>query len=274
VARAPEQSAPLICGLVGSAFCASLEEAERCIQLPAPVKQALSFLNINGKRSFVQPPRHWNFAYRMRQQETKKKNKADEEEEGQKQPQPPPLCFNADKLTMSLVDAGVHVNAPLIPLFRPERRMDAVFVFDARPTESKDAKVRAHEARNVLAAFVAHSDVTGLKIPASMRDAKRMRNVGVRACTVFEAAARVPSVVYLPLVRNDAYDAKFDPATASHCDVTRFSYSGERFDQLAGLSEFNAKASVPKIRALLAKLSADKLNRKKKKQMTTTASTK
>ena len=50
-----------------------------------------------------------------------------------------------------------------------------------------------------------------------------------------------PIIVYMPCIRNLAYDAAFDPTTAPFADTFNFVYKPEEAKQLMGLIEFNVE---------------------------------
>jgi hypothetical protein len=66
-----------------------------------------------------------------------------------------------------------------------------------------------------------------------------------------DVAKGVPSVLYMPLLRNEAYSPSFDPRTADFCSTTNWVYTPEQVDLLTGLTAANARQSVAQIKAEL-----------------------
>jgi phospholipase A2 len=55
------------------------------------------------------------------------------------------------------------------------------------------------------------------------------------------------SLVYFPLIVNEAYDPDFDPQTAEFCSTWNFVYSSEQVNKLHGLTEANIKDNLEKV---------------------------
>lgn len=132
---------------------------------------------------------------------------------------------------LQLVDAGVYCNLPIIPLMRPERKVDIIIVLDA----SKDIE-NLHELRR--AEF--YAKVKGLNFP-HINDLSADK----RICTVFECT-NTPIIIYMPCVKNKEY-SDFDPhesiSSNGYCHTTNFAYTKDQIYELSGLAEFNIKQS-------------------------------
>ncbi len=110
-------------GLFGSAFCASVREIQSSLGLPSFLNP---FVKAMGQTRFVSMAANHNFMYGLK-------------EDG---------VVSRSQKVLELVDAGVHVNCPLPTFFgRPERKVDLVIAFDARPTEEKDEKKAANDSK-------------------------------------------------------------------------------------------------------------------------------
>ncbi|KAH7327920.1 acyl transferase/acyl hydrolase/lysophospholipase [Stachybotrys elegans] len=118
----PELRLPLMLGIFGSAFCATLSHYYREIR---PIVRKISGLDtvdqvISGRDDDlskvhpIEPARIPNFAYQM---------------QGMLPPTTPPSILQNEYI--QLMDAGMSNNLPIYPLLRPGRNVDIVVAFDA-----------------------------------------------------------------------------------------------------------------------------------------------
>lgn len=118
----PEIRAPLLMGIFGSAFCATLSHYYREIR---PLVKSMSGLGavddlISGRDDDltkihpIDPASIPNFAYQM---------------QGQLPGTTPPSIYNREYI--QLMDAGMSNNLPIYPLLRPGRDVDVLIAFDA-----------------------------------------------------------------------------------------------------------------------------------------------
>lgn len=59
------------------------------------------------------------------------------------------------------------------------------------------------------------------------------------------------TLVYFPLIVNEAYDPDFDPQTAEFCSTWNFVYSSKQVNKLHGLAEANVKDNLEKVRKVI-----------------------
>jgi phospholipase A2 len=162
-----------------------------------------------------------------------------------------------DRITF--VDAGIDYNIPLRPLFRPDRKVDLIFVGDASNNAGSNDEIKK-----------------------ALADIERFHKVEYEKDTAMSDAtfvvyrpknqSRGPLIVYMqffldqPLIKKSMEDpslkkfieqAKLDSFNAqkcldaSYCGTFNFSYSLEDFDQLAAIGEFIIKAHQDKIKQII-----------------------
>lgn len=130
--------------------------------------------------------------------------------------------------TLILVDAGIHINLPFVPLLRKERKVDIIIVFDAG-TGEPGAHLNLTED---------HAKLQGLKFPEIDKS-----TVG-QICSVHRGKdPEAPIVIYLPLIGNPAYKSGWIPKNSPFTGTTNFVYKPEEIDLLSGLTEFNLRSS-------------------------------
>ncbi|MEX0940518.1 MAG: hypothetical protein WDZ41_04105 [Candidatus Babeliales bacterium] len=170
-----------------------------------------------------------------------------------------PWLVNRDYLTF--VDAGVDYNIPLLPLFRPERKLDIIIIGDA----SGDVTGGSQELSKALADIKRVWGVDYTKDNTlSSKTIEIYRPVQENyplAGDVFKAV-RPPLLIYFNflkdnnLMKNAQNDVvlkkvieenklmQFNPEECinSFCSTFNFNYTQEQFKQLTGIAEFNIKA--------------------------------
>jgi phospholipase A2 len=156
----------------------------------------------------------------------------------------------SDQEKITLIDAGLDFNLPLPPLLRPERALDVIFVFDSSADIGKAGELRKAEA---------DARRRGLKFPQI--DYNQAQS---QAMSVFRdpADATVPTIIYLPLikdtslpaVRDNSMLADFDPKACTadgYCNTFNFEYPKDGFEKLTLLTQLNLEANVELIRKTL-----------------------
>ncbi|KAL9073914.1 MAG: hypothetical protein Q9157_004560 [Trypethelium eluteriae] len=127
----PELRLPLLMGIWGSAFCATLSHYWKEIK---PLVQTLAGFRVSGLEAWIEsqdeemgkvhpiePATIANFAYNM----------------GVRLPANIPQSMTSSK-TLELMDAGMSNNLPLYPLLRPEREVDVLVAFDVSADIKKE----------------------------------------------------------------------------------------------------------------------------------------
>lgn len=225
--RAPEQPLGALLGTWGSAFCASLDEAERHGALPPWLTRALGAVVDGGTRAVPAAAQH-NFCLGM------------DEAAGE--------GGDTESETVRLVDAGVACNSGLPSLLREERGVDVVLLLDARAGNSAGG---SDDSRDVLRAYQRYAAERGLPRPADGLPDEALRGIGApgSAARVLEWGANT-LVVYMPLVAR--VEHRLCPRTSAECDFRKFAYAPDAFDRLRLLAKANTEAALPAIRQALA----------------------
>lgn len=150
-----------------------------------------------------------------------------------------------NKKTLTLLDAGIHYNLPMPPLLQKERAVDLILVFDNSAGTTGDELRKTEE----------YFKEKGIPFPAI--DYAKVAN----SITVFQDKNNPssPTIIYMPLVKNDAYSKTFDPKNCPDdaCSTFNFTYKTDVIDLLSGLTEFavveNKKLIVDVIQSIVDK---------------------
>ncbi|MCL4361269.1 hypothetical protein M1446_02850 [Candidatus Dependentiae bacterium] len=202
-------------GICGSAFCISIQDAcKKTLQnmtteakkLPSIVSHTLQNVLNNFYDSAIADIRIFpamirNFSYQ---------------------------CSNniyKDEKFLSIVDAGLDFNLALPPLLRKSRNLDVIIIFDSS----------AGTIGGELKLADAYAKRKNLKWPKI-----DFANIDKNLINVFkdETDKTVPTVIYIPLIKNENYSKDFDPQHCienDYCNTKNFTYSKEQIDQLTGL---------------------------------------
>lgn len=228
---AGEQSLGYMMGVFGSAFGIDIEDAVRhtsesidaCIKkFPHPVQHVLRHIIddlVNSPLDDVRlaPSSLPNFTYKTATRELRN-----------------------DK-TLTLIDAGIYFNLPFPPLFREERSIDMILVYDASGDILGCKNLRWAEE---------YMRVKGLKFPPI-----DYTQADTQVMSIFknEQDPTCPIVVYFPRIKNDAYSTSFDPEEcekSGYCNTMNFTYDAAQIHELTGLSEFAVKQHADQLIAL------------------------
>jgi phospholipase A2 len=129
-----------------------------------------------------------------------------------------PAC---DCQTLTFVDAAFLCNLPLIPALNPLREVDIIIAVDL--TIGDDFVLE-------LPCTATYAADNGLPFPPINPD--KLRNI----CSVYGAEdARVPTIVYFPLVANQDYMGGWDPQTADFTGTLNVTYTPAQVDLVSGL---------------------------------------
>jgi len=152
-----------------------------------------------------------------------------------------------EKLT--LIDAGIDCALPFPPILRPERGIDIIVVLDAsRDRAWLHALLRSAE----------YARERGLKFPP-IDTAKATSSV----CSVHEDPTdpTVPTIIYIPLLKQATYQHGWDPGLADFTATLNFKYTQEQLSLLSGLTEQAALMSNDMILAAVKKCIEKKKNK-------------
>jgi len=136
---------------------------------------------------------------------------------------------------LALIDGGYDLidghamNLAIVPLLRPERKVDVIIVIDSSANLIDALSLRAAEKR---------AKALGLKFPVI-----DYTEIGTRSISVFKSDDRgVPTVIYMPCIKNEAY-SDFDPQTSEYTGTADFYYTPEQVTELSGLTKFTMQQS-------------------------------
>ena len=176
----------------------------------------------------------------------------------------------ADMKTLRLMDAGVHTNLPFPPLLRPERHSDIIIALDQSSAPDIFASVSVDivqqfaqaegmafpDCKDMLATDPSKADTPQAKHSAA--NAKRITIVRG------DVSKGVPTVIYMPLLRNDNFSKDFCPrenalSKNGYCSTFNFSYTAEQVMQLSGLTHANIKDSMDEIRQCIKDVTEERI---------------
>lgn len=160
-----------------------------------------------------------------------------------------------DKLTV--VDAGCDINLPFAPLIRREREVDVIIALDQSGGRdqlySTNLTLASQYARERNLPFPDISTAIAIETKLHSAQGSSMSAASVQPLTVCKGSIenRVPTLLYMSLLRNEIYDPEFDPRTADWCTTGSWVYTNEQFDKLAGLTQFNTRQVMDQIKLTL-----------------------
>jgi phospholipase A2 len=154
------------------------------------------------------------------------------------------------KETLFLADAGIHFNLPLPLVLKKERKVDIIIMLDTTAVPNLSFK-RAVE----------HAQKAGHKFPTVDYQEVDARN---KSCLVFQDNdPSTPTLIYMPLVKNDGYSSTFDPDAiikqGGYLGTGNLTYTNQQANSVIGLAEYSMKAS----RDLIANAIKDKIQLKR-----------
>lgn len=135
----------------------------------------------------------------------------------------------AQKKAIGLVDAGLSSGNPVYPLLNKQRVVEVILVVDFSGTPPAEELQRAVE----------HARKEGYKLPDINYEVAAKEN-----CSIWtDEDPSVPTVIYIPRLKNPAYKDGFDPEKAlnSYANTFNFLYKKEQFQEFAGMYEFTVK---------------------------------
>ena len=219
---APEPSLGYLLGVFGAVMSASFEEVYLAyasqiekVALQSLILELLGGPGTGSDRLFE--ARVANFAYRM------------------------PYNFSAFKEELTFVDSGFSCNIPLPALLGKRRGIDVIIVADASSEIETGSELRR---------TIAYAHRKKLPLPTIDVDATAKNHV-----QVYDDNPDAPIIIYLPYIKNDGYDANFDPQAESidgFCTSSSMAYTEQQSRQVIGLAKHNAKVCMPAIKEAIA----------------------
>jgi cytosolic phospholipase A2 len=152
----------------------------------------------------------------------------------------------SDISELTLVDGGfdaieekgkiLRVNLALMPLLRPERKLDIIIVCDSSGTLQGAPALRATEIR---------AKMLGLPFPAI-----DYATIDTNVIHVFkdDNQPQAPVIIYIPGITNPAYDPNFDPTKADYTGTLNFIYNSDQIKQLSGLTQFTLEQQIDRVK--------------------------
>jgi phospholipase A2 len=216
ITSAPPLSLGNLMGLWGSAISASFKEIYDMLldelepkALFAPLKKVAEETVIGDIRIFAALLKNFNY---------KKENAPYNQQE---------LC--------KVVDAGIDINIPLIPLLQQARKVDIIIVCDASANVLGAPELR--KAEN-------HARKNNIPFPVI-----NYTGITDKIFSVFDDGpnSNAPIIIYIPMVKNENYHATFDPqnhlSSKGFLNTFNFVYSEHERLTLAGLFSHAAHAA-------------------------------
>jgi Lysophospholipase catalytic domain len=176
-----------------------------------------------------------------------------------------------DRDYLTFVDAGIDYNLPLRPLFRPERQLDLIIVGDASGDVPISGSAELTKGLADIKRFWGVTYKQDEQVSNTVVSVYRPEQTTYPLGGEKTKHVKPPIIVYLNFLKDDALLAKeqknsairsviennnlraFNPneCIKTFCSTFNFEYTERQFKQLAGMAEFNIKAHVPVIKALL-----------------------
>lgn len=159
-----------------------------------------------------------------------------------------------------MMDAGCAINIPFPPLLRGERRCDFILALDQSAGRDQYLSTNLQLAADYAAYYkLPFPDVSAAVRVESQSQSKgsaeerSMSAASMQPITLCpgDVAAGVPTIAYMSMLRNEQFDASFDPRTAEFCATTNWTYTPEQIDQLTGLTAFNTRQSIEQLRTAI-----------------------
>lgn len=151
----------------------------------------------------------------------------------------------ANLKNLHLVDAGIDFNLPIPPLMRSDRQSDIIIIYDASASFGTDSELKKA------------ADYCKRKgIPFPDTDFSQLRNHAMNVLWDKHNES-APIIIYFPMIKNDNYNAGFDPETCTecgYCSTTNFNYSKSEIEQLCGLSYHTIKDHSEQLKTVLREI--------------------
>lgn len=192
-----------------------------------------------------------------------------------------PIQWLKDKKYLTLVDAGVANNIPLMPLLWPERKIKFIIIGEASITAGSarelkkffdEAKLRygytyerVDDGNNVTLRL--YKDKTNKQAPRIiyinyLKEPKLMALTGPKGIGSLTDQEKIEREKLRQFIKAENLDS-FDPVACiesmkSFCNTLNFEYTQDQFKQLAGMAQFNMMAN----KEVIAEFIRDELENK------------
>ena len=210
--QAPEYSLAFIMGICGSAFTVSLKELADMYKQSIPfflqetIESLTSYTDIGTLR--IQPGSVYNPLFEH------------------------PLAFNKYNTKyrlLELIDAGIDFNIPIPPLMDPARSINCIIIIDSSSSLQGAPELKRAEYYARMHNY-----------PFPIIDYTEIEN---QLISVFQDSdPDTPTIIYIPLLKNMLYNAKFDPSYylgfSRYLHTFNLYYTKEQAQELSGLLEF------------------------------------
>jgi phospholipase A2 len=157
---------------------------------------------------------------------------------------------------LKLMDAGVHTNLPFPPLLRPERETDLIIALD----QSSAPDIYSSVSIDIIERWAKEEQLgfpdctEALKPIPPTTERMKYSAANEKRCTIIrgDMSKGIPTLIYLPLLKNESYSVDFCPRASSlakggYCSTFNFKYTSPQVHQLSGLTAANLKDSLAEI---------------------------
>lgn len=145
----------------------------------------------------------------------------------------------SEKSNITLIDAGISANNPVYPLLNKNRKMDIIIVCDFSNSVTDALQLKR---------AVDLAEAQGYKMPRINYQEAAQQISSVWS----DPDPEVPTIIYLPRIKNPAYNAGFDPETTlgllGYAQAGNLIYTKKQFADFAGLMHYNLLTSLDKIK--------------------------
>lgn len=163
-----------------------------------------------------------------------------------------------DGTDVTLVDAGIDANIPLMPLVK--RNVDVIIVIDGSETVQG-----APELKKALMELQKNNQI-------NLNDYKDLdfTKYGYGSLSIIKGSGKVPTIIYIPMAKDAALQdvdeqksftkaeldnlKAFDPQNCTQngdCNTFNFKYNPNSFDNLFNLGKFNLISNIEKIKEVI-----------------------
>jgi hypothetical protein len=171
--------------------------------------------------------------------------------------------------TLTFVDAGMtQIGIPYRPL---ERRIK---LLPNHGFSKAHVIIICDYSAGAIGSVLKRIEVDAKKRGVAFPELGPIEKFNTKKITVFKGnvATGVPTIIYIPLIKNDDYSETFDPkaeeAQGKFCNTFTLKYTGEQFDLLSGLAKKNLEDSEGTIRDAINDVIKDMKDVKEKTKVT------
>ncbi len=152
-----------------------------------------------------------------------------------------------DKNTLfhAYIDAGLHYDAPMLPVLNPDRNIDIIILIESGSNVNWSGSLKVlHDI----------AQVKGYPFPKIDLEIAQKNTYSVFSDG---PGSNAPIVIYVPLIKNPRYSESFDPWSLIYpyqnnfMNMLNFSYTRDQYNLLAGLFETAAEELYSELKELI-----------------------